>query len=34
MNADFERFHAKSMAYAWYIWEKGYQGESMMRWIP
>ena len=34
MNGDFERFNAKAMAYAWYIWEKGHQGETTVRWIP
>lgn len=34
MGGDFERYHAKSMAYAWYVWEKGYEGDTVMRWIP
>lgn len=34
MGGDFEKYHAKSMAYAWYVWEKGYQGDTIMRWIP
>ncbi len=34
MGGDFQRYHAKSMAYAWYVWEKGYQGDTVMRWIP
>ena len=34
MNGDFERFNAKAMAYAWYVWEKGYKGETTVRWIP
>lgn len=34
MNGDFARF-AKSNAvcYAWYVWEKGYTGETVLRWI-
>lgn len=34
MGGDFEKYHAKSMAYAWYIWERGYEGDTIMRWIP
>lgn len=32
-NADFERFKAKTQAYIWVIWEKNYQGETILRWI-
>lgn len=34
MNGDFEKF-AKSNAvtYAWFIWEKGYKGETIVRWF-
>lgn len=34
MNGDFERY-AKSNAicYAWFIWEKGYKGETVIRWM-
>jgi hypothetical protein len=33
-NGDFEKY-AKSTAicYAWYVWEKGYTGETVLRWI-
>mgnify|MGYP003145205342 CR=1 FL=1 len=34
MGGDFERYHAKSMAYAWYVWKRGYDGHTVMRWIP
>lgn len=34
MNGDFERFaHANAVCYAWYVWEKGYTGETVLRWI-
>ena len=23
-----------AMAYAWYIWEKGYKGETIIKWLP
>lgn len=34
MNGDFEKY-AKSNAvtYAWFIWEKGYKGETIVRWF-
>lgn len=33
-NGLFEQFDKKSrMAYAWFIWEKGYTGESIVRWF-
>ena len=34
MNGDFEKY-AKSNAvcYAWYIWEKGFSGETTLRWF-
>ena len=25
---------AQPLCYAWYIWEKGYEGEPIIRWIP
>ena len=34
MNGDFEKHRdASAVAYAWYIWEKGYAGEPVIRWI-
>ncbi len=34
MNGDFERY-AKSNAicYAWFIWEKGFTGDTIIRWM-
>ena len=34
MNGDFEKY-AKSNAicYAWFVWEKGYTGETVIKWI-
>lgn len=34
MNGDFER-HSKSSAisYAWFIWEKGYTGDTVVKWF-
>jgi len=32
-NADFENFKATTQFYAWYVWEKGYKGETILKWI-
>jgi hypothetical protein len=34
-NGDFEAFQKNSgaMVYAWYVWEKGYQGDTILKWI-
>ncbi len=35
-NADFEGMKTgggSAVAYAWYIWEKGYNGETVLKWI-
>ena len=34
MNGDFEQY-AKSNAiyYAWYVWVKGYTGDTVIKWI-
>lgn len=32
-NADFDNLKAKTQAYIWIIWEKGYFGETVTRWI-
>ncbi len=34
MNGDFKTYKFNgAVAYAWYIWEKGYKGETILRWI-
>ena len=33
MNGDFEKYNAKAICYCWFIWEKGYKGETIIRWI-
>lgn len=34
MNGDFEKYNYNSaVAYAWYVWEKGYKGDTILRWI-
>ena len=34
-NADFEKYNdrANMEIYAWYVWDKGYQGETILRWM-
>jgi hypothetical protein len=33
MNADFVNLKATTQFYAWYVWEKGYKGETILKWI-
>ena len=33
MNGDFDTATQSAVAYAWYIWEKGYKGETIVRWF-
>ena len=35
-NGDFERMKAgggSAVAYAWYVWEKGYKGDTAVKWF-
>ncbi len=34
MNGEFEKMKGGSaVCYAWYVWERGYQGETVIKWI-
>ena len=33
LNGDFESISSGASAYAWFIWEKGYKGDTVIRWI-
>lgn len=33
MNGDFEKYTSKAICYAWFIWEKGYTGDTVIKWI-
>lgn len=33
MNAEFEKYHATTQCYAWYVFEKGYKGNADIDWI-
>ena len=32
-DADFEKYHATTQCYCWFIFEKGYRGDSKLLWI-
>lgn len=32
-NGNFERYKGSAVAYAWFVWEKGYRGVTMVKWI-
>lgn len=32
-NADFVQYPSSAMAYAWFVWEKGYKGKTTLKWI-
>lgn len=32
-NGNFEDISSSAVAYAWYVWEKGYQGKTTIEWI-
>ena len=32
-NGDFDNANSSAICYAWYIWEKGYKSEPIIRWI-
>ena len=32
-NGEFDKVGSSAVAYAWYIWEKGFGGETVIRWI-
>lgn len=32
-NGEFEKDSSRAVAYAWFIWEKGYKGDTIVRWF-
>ncbi len=32
-NGDFETYNSGAIAYAWYVWQKGYIGDAVIKWI-
>lgn len=33
MNGQFEKYHSSAVAYAWFVWQKGYTGTTEIKWI-
>ncbi len=33
MNGEFDKYPSSAVAYAWYVWEKGFTGETIIRWV-
>lgn len=33
MNGDFNTYTSSAIAYAWFVWQKGYTGETVVKWI-
>ena len=33
MNGNFEKYPSSAVAYAWFIWEKGFKGDTIVRWF-
>ena len=33
MNGEFEKYPSSAVAYAWFVWEKGYMGNPVIKWI-
>lgn len=32
-NGEFEKYGNGSIAYAWFVWEKGFKGDTILKWI-
>ena len=33
MNGDFEAYGSSAAAYAWFVWEKGWKGDTIVKWF-
>lgn len=33
MNGEFEKYSSSAVAYAWFVWEKGFHGDPIIKWI-
>lgn len=33
MNGEFEKYPSSAVAYAWFVWEKGFKGNPIIKWI-
>lgn len=32
-NGEFDKYPSSAIAYAWFVWEKGFQGDPIVKWI-
>ena len=32
-NGDFDSMGSSAVAYAWFVWEKGFRGEPIIKWV-
>lgn len=32
-NGDFDKYPSSAIAYAWFVWQKGYKGDTIVKWI-
>lgn len=32
-NGEFDKYPSSAVAYAWFVWEKGFKGDSIIKWI-
>lgn len=32
-NGEFEKYPSSAVSYSWFVWEKGYKGETVVRWF-
>ena len=32
-NGDFERYTAAAQSFSWFVWEKGYTGDTVVKWF-
>lgn len=33
MNGEFSKYPSSAVAYAWFVWEKGFKGDPVIKWI-
>lgn len=33
MNGDFEKYKEKAICFCWFIWQKGFKGDPVIKWI-
>ena len=33
-NGNFEQYPSSAISYCWFVWKKGYKGDTIVKWIP